>query len=236
MADTTSNFQGIKTWSPDDRPREKLMSKGQLALSDAELLAILIGSGSSKESAVELSRRILLSVNGSLDELGKLSLADLMKFHGMGEAKSVTVLAALEFARRRRVQESPAKDKIVSSRDAYERFLQVMGDIAHEEFWAIYLNRANKILSMKKVGEGGTSATIVDPKKIFQGALESKACSVVVGHNHPSGNLQPSSQDKQLTSRLVQAGKVMDCPLTDHIIVTNSAYFSFADEGVLHSE
>jgi DNA repair protein RadC len=220
----------IKLWSPDDRPREKLLEKGAHSLSDAELMAILIGSGNRNETSVELARRILSSVGNNLDQLGKLNLSDLKQFKGMGDVKSLILLAAMELGKRRRSTEVKAKARITCSADAYERFLEPMSDLMHEEFWLICTNRAQQVLATRKVSEGGLSATVADPKKIFRIALEHNASSIIVGHNHPSGEVKPSTQDDQLTWRLRNAGKMLDCALLDHIIVTNHSYYSYADE------
>lgn len=228
-----TEIQSIPTWNLDDRPREKLVSRGAGALSDAELLAILIGSGSRHESAVDLSRRILSSVNNNLVSLGKLSLNDLTRFRGMGEVKSITILAAIELGKRRRAGEFKLDDKIRNSRDVYERFLEYMGDLHHEEFWVMCLSRANKVLAVTKIGEGGLSSTIADPKKVFRIALENHAASIIVAHNHPSGQLHPSQEDNKLTERLRHGASMMECPLLDHIIVTDHGYYSYADEGIL---
>lgn len=234
--ETMENLKGIKTWSPDDRPREKLLLKGSGSLSDAELVAIILGSGSKDQSAVELAREILAGVGNNLVELGKLNTVDLIKFKGMGEAKSVSLVAALELGRRRRAGEARQYTRLSSSREAYEYFLQNMGDLPYEEFWAMYLNRANGIVALRKVSEGGMSSTVADPKKIYSKALDEKAAAVIVAHNHPSGNLNPSAEDKKLTSKLRKAGHVLECPLLDHLIITDRGYFSFADEGLLDSE
>lgn len=226
-------LKGIKTWSPDDRPREKLLAKGLAALSDAELIAILIGSGSKTESAVDLSRKILKSVDNDLGALGALSIKDLVQFKGMGEAKSLSVVSAIELGRRRRAGEFKKDDRIRSSKDVYERFLQYMSDLPHEEFWVMCLSRSQNVLDVSKIGEGGLSSTIADPKKVFKLALENNAASIIVAHNHPSGNLQPSSEDNKLTERLRQNGTLMECPLIDHLIVTDIGYYSYADEGTL---
>lgn len=226
-------IKGIKSWSPDDRPREKLLLKGASALTDAELLAILIGSGSRDESAVDLSRKILKSVGNELQGMGSLSIHDLKRFRGMGEAKSVTVVAAIELGRRRRASEFKQASKIRNSRDVYERFLEHMSNLPHEEFWVMCLTRAQNVVDISRVGEGGLSSTIADPKKVFRLALENNAASIIVAHNHPSGNLQPSAEDNKLTARLRQNGTLMECPLLDHIIVTDAGYYSYADEGTL---
>jgi len=233
---TLENSKGIRTWSEDDRPREKLMEKGCTVLSDAELLAILLGSGSRDLSAVSLAREILASVSNNLVELGKLGRSDLSRFRGMGDAKSASVMAAMELGRRRRSVEARQYPKLTSSREAYEYFLQNMGDLPHEEFWAMYLNRANRIVSLRKMSEGGMSSTVADPKKIYSKALDDKAAAVIVAHNHPSGNLSPSTEDKKLTVKLRKAGHVLECPLLDHLIITDRGYYSFADEGMLDTE
>ncbi|MBL7944217.1 MAG: DNA repair protein RadC [Flavobacteriales bacterium] len=223
----------IRDWQPDDRPREKLVGKGVQALSDAELLAILLGSGTKKLTAVGLARSVLSTAGGNLIELGNMSFARLQKIHGMGEAKSATVVAALELGRRRRAAASLERKKITSSQDVFEYMVGVLGDLRHEEFWVLLLSRANQVIGLKKVSEGGVSSTTVDPKRIFGCALETGASSIIVAHNHPSGNREPSQQDKTLTQRLRQAGSVLECPLLDHLIITSTHYFSFADEGLL---
>lgn len=223
----------MRNWSPDDRPREKMLGKGASALSDAELLAILIGTGTREESALDISRRILQSLGNDLLALGSLSQKELMRFKGMGEAKSVTLLAAIELGRRRRAGEFKKDNRIRNSREVYERFLEFMGDLKHEEFWVMCLSRAQQVLAVSKIGEGGLSSTIADPKKVFRVALENNAASIIVAHNHPSGNLQPSPEDNKLTNRLVQNGVMMECPVLDHLVVTDIGYYSYADEGTL---
>jgi DNA repair protein RadC len=226
-------LKGIKNWSEEDRPREKLLSKGPTALSDAELLAILIGSGSRTESAVDLCRRILKSVDHDLGKFGRMSMRELTAFRGMGQVKSLTVMAAIELGKRRRAIEFKTDSRVKSSREVYERFLEFMSDLRHEEFWVMCLSRSNNVLSIGKVGEGGLSSTVVDPKKVFRLALDNNAASVIVAHNHPSGNLSPSGEDNKLTEKLQQCGKMLDCPLLDHIIVTDNGYYSYADEGFM---
>ncbi len=228
-------LKSIKSWSVNDRPREKLLAKGVSSLSDAELMAILIGSGSREETAVDLTRKILKSIDNDLVELGKLGLKQLMTFKGMGEAKSVSILAALELGRRRRAGEFKKDNKIRNSKDVYERFLEFMNDLPHEEFWVMCLSRAQNVLAIGKIGEGGLSSTIADPKKVFRLALENNAASIIVAHNHPSGNLRPSAEDDKLTQRLRQNGTLMECPLLDHLIVTDVGYYSYADEGNLNT-
>lgn len=226
-------LKGIKSWSENDRPREKLVAKGPSALSDAELLAILIGSGNREESAVDLCRRILGSVSNDLMALGSLSVQDLKQFKGMGEVKSITLKAALELSIRRRASESKVDIKVQNSSQAYERFLEYMSDLKHEEFWVMSLSISLSVLGIQKIGEGGFTATYVDTKRIFKTALSHSASKIMIAHNHPSGNLKPSEQDINLTKRIRDAAKIMDIGLLDHIIVTGRGYYSFADEGIL---
>ena len=223
----------IKDWADDDRPREKLLIKGKGALSDAELIAILIASGNREESAVELSKRILQSLGNNLNRLAKLSVNDLIKFKGIGEAKAICIIASLELGRRRRSADVLEKDKIGGSKDAFQILQLKLEDLPHEEFWVILLNRANKVIDIKLVGRGGLSSTVVDSKVIFSFALESLASGIILAHNHPSGNLKPSNSDIRLTKKLVDAGKIMEVPILDHIIVGDNDYFSFADEGLI---
>lgn len=226
-----SNYQPITSWAEDDRPREKLMLKGRHALSDAELVAILLGSGSRNESAVELARRVLVLADNNLNELGNLQLKDLMKLKGIGEAKAITIAAALELGRRRKNQEPKEKRKIVASRDAFEELFPMLADLPHEEFWVILLNRANRVLESKNISKGGVSGTFVDPKSVFSYALEKNASSVILGHNHPSGNMQPSQADIDLTRKMKQAGLIIDISVQDHVIICGNNYYSFVDEG-----
>jgi DNA repair protein RadC len=225
--------RSIKNWAEDDRPREKLLLKGKLALSDAELIAILIGSGSREQTAVELSQEILKSVDCKLNELGKLSVNDLMKFKGIGEAKAITIVSALELGLRKREETIEEKKKIGSSKDVYELFYKSMADLPYEEFWILLLNRANKIINKMCISRGGVSGTVTDLRLIFKPAIESLASSIILCHNHPSGNLKPSDADIKITKQCVETGKVMDIPVLDHIIVTESSFFSFADEGLI---
>jgi DNA repair protein RadC len=223
----------IKDWANDDRPREKLLIKGKGALSDAELIAILIASGNRDESAVELSKRILQSLGNNLNSLAKLSVNDLIKFKGIGEAKAISIIASLELGRRRRTADVLEKDNIGGSKDAFKVLQLKLEDLPHEEFWVMLLNRANKVIDTKLVGRGGVSSTVVDSKVIFSFALESLASGIILAHNHPSGNLKPSNSDIRLTKKLVDAGKIMEVPILDHIIVGDNDYFSFADEGLI---
>ena len=223
----------IKSWAEEDRPREKMLSKGKEALSNSELLAILIGSGNSKESAVDLSRRILSDKNDNLIEMSKLNINELMKYNGIGEAKAVSIMAALELGRRRRYSEALEQPSIKNSKIAYECFYAYLSDLNHEQFWIMLLNNANKIIKLKQIGVGGMTGTTADPKKIFKYALENNAASVMLCHNHPSGNTTPSNADKQITNNLIKAGQFLEIKILDHIIIGNDNYFSFADEGLL---
>lgn len=223
----------INQWAENDRPREKLLLKGKSALSDAELIAILIGSGNSKKSAVELGREILQSVDDNLIELSKLSVNDLCTFNGIGQAKAISIIAALELGKRRLSSKVLLRKKIRSSRDAYELFLPFLIDRYDEEFRVLLLDRANKIIENRVVGEGGFAGTVADPKKIFKFALQVNSSAIILGHNHPSSNIQPSNEDIKLTQKIKKAGEVLDISVLDHIIVGNDSYYSFADEGVL---
>lgn len=223
----------IKSWALDDRPREKLIAKGKSALSDAELIAILIGSGNRDESAVDLSKKILKSVDGNLNELAKLSIEQLMTFKGIGEAKAISIITALELGKRRQFEVSLEKPKITSSKDVFNVMNPVIGDLEHEEFWVLFLNNSNKVLEKKQMSKGGLTATLVDVRLLFKRALELTSVAIIVCHNHPSGKLQASRADKELTNKIKQAGVTLDIKLLDHLIITEKAYFSFADEGLI---
>ena len=223
----------IKEWAVEDRPREKMLVKGVRSLSEAELIAILIGSGNPEESAVEVSRRILASVNNNLNELGKKTIADLKKFKGIGEVKAITIMAALELGRRRKESEPEERPKITTSGDAATIFKPLLSDLPHEEFWVLLLNRNNLVIDKFMVSQGGLAGTIIDVRIILKTALEKLACSMILCHNHPSGNLQPSDADKDITRKIREAGKQMDIPVLDHLIIGNDAYFSFSDEGLM---
>ncbi|HMP99296.1 MAG TPA: DNA repair protein RadC [Cyclobacteriaceae bacterium] len=224
----------IKSWDEADRPREKLMQKGKAALSDTELIAILLGSGTKSMSAVELARHILKSVNNNLHELAGLSVQDLMKFKGIGEAKAISIVSALELGRRRKEAEPKKKISITSSREAYEYLKPELLDLAHEEFWILLLNRAHQVIKKQQISTGGVSGTVADPKIIFKYAVESLASGLILVHNHPSGNLKASQHDIVLTQKLIASGKSLDIKVLDHIIFTNNGYFSFADEGLMN--
>ncbi len=223
----------IKHWADDDKPREKLVQKGRLALSDAELVAILIGSGSKNESAVELSKRILASVGNNLNELGKLSTKQLMQFKGIGKAKAVTIAAALEIGRRRRGEQALKISKIGSSRDAFELLHPRMGELEHEEFWILYLNNANKVLHIAQLSKGGITGTLVDVRLVMKQALELGAVALILAHNHPSGNLKASRADQEITQKLQLAAGALDIKVLDHLIIVLKDYLSFADEKIL---
>ena len=223
----------IKNWSENDRPREKLLQKGKNVLSDAELIAILIGSGNRKESAVDLSKRILASVNNNLNELGKLTVKQLTQFMGIGDAKAITIVAALELGRRRRVEEALEKRKVSSSASVFEFMQPIIGELPHEEFWIIYLNNSNKIIQTTQLSKGGITGTLVDVRLALKVALEVGAISIILSHNHPSGTLEPSTADKQITQKLKIASESLDIRIIDHLIITENAYFSFADQGLL---
>ncbi|MFV0540047.1 MAG: RadC family protein [Aestuariibaculum sp.] len=232
MSEKKTSFS-IKNWSEDDKPREKLLNKGKSVLSDAELVAILIGSGSRNESAVALCKRILASADNNLNALGKMSVAQLMAFKGIGEAKAITIVAALELGRRRRGEEALEKKKITSSVAVFELMQPIVGELEHEEFWIIYLNNSNKIIQKNQLSKGGISGTVVDVRLVLKTALEVGATALILVHNHPSGNLKASEADIKITQRLKQAAQSLDIKVHDHIIVTENEYFSFADEALL---
>jgi DNA repair protein RadC len=223
----------IKEWAVEDRPREKILYKGTFALSDAELIAILIGSGNSKQSAVDLARDILKLADNNLNKLGKLGIEDLQKLKGIGRAKAINILAALELGRRRKSAEITDDSIIKSSNDVYTIFHPLLSDLNYEEFWLIYLNRSNRIISRHKISQGGISGTITDVRLIMKKALELLASSIIICHNHPSGNREPSEADKRITEKIKEASAYFDISLLDHLIVTDSGYYSFADNGIL---
>jgi DNA repair protein RadC len=227
------NKFGIKSWAEEDRPREKMMEKGRHVLTEAELIAILIGSGSRDETAVELSKRILSSVGNNLNDLGKLNIHDLTRFKGIGEAKAVSVIAAMELGRRRKETEVVKRNKITSSKDVFDILNPILIDLPFEEFWLLILNRANLVIKKEMISRGGVSGTVVDTKIIFKVAIENYASSIIICHNHPSGNLKPSEADIRITKNIKEAGKLMEIPLLDHLIVAETGFYSFADEGML---
>jgi DNA repair protein RadC len=223
----------IKSWALDDRPREKLIAKGKTALSNAELIAILIGSGNRKESAVALSKRILQNVDGNINQLAKLSLEKLMEFKGIGEAKAISIITALELGKRRQLETALQQPKITSSKAVYDVMQPCIGDLEHEEFWVLFLNNSNKVIEKSQISKGGLTATVVDIRLLFKRALELACVGLIVCHNHPSGKLEPSNADTEITQKIKQAGQTLDIKLLDHLIITQKAYFSFADEGIL---
>lgn len=224
---------GIKAWAEDDQPREKLINKGKLSLSDAELIAILLGMGTKEHSAVDLAKIILHSVSNNLNELAKLSVSDLIKFKGIGEAKAVSIVAAMELARRRKTADQLAKTKIKSSYEAYNYLKPFLLDLDHEQFWILCLNRNLEVIKTIQISTGGVVGTIADPKIIFKYAIENLANAIVLSHNHPSGNKNPSKADIDLTKSLSEIGKMLEITISDHLIFTNDGYYSFADEGNL---
>lgn len=221
----------ITDWAEEDRPREKMMQKGSSALSDAELLAILIGSGNTNETAVELCRRILHDSHDNLNELARLSLADLKNYKGIGEAKAITIVAALELGKRRKTSEFIEKKQIKSSTDAFDIFQPLLIDLKHEEFWVGLMNNANKVLETRKLTQGGMKQTVVDIPMLLKMILEKSASAVVVAHNHPSGQAYPSNEDINITHRIKEGCKAIGITFLDHIIVAGGNYYSFADEG-----
>lgn len=224
---------GIKAWAEDDRPREKLITKGKASLSDAELIAILIGMGTREMSAVELSKLILQSTGNNLNELAKMGVAELMKFKGIGEAKAISIVAAMELARRRKDSDPVKKDKIKYSKEAYNILKPFLMDLDHEQFWIICLNRSQEVVKIIQISTGGVTGTIADPKIIFKHALEHLSSCIILSHNHPSGNINPSQADITLTNQLSEGARLLDMTLSDHIIFTNNGYFSFADQNML---
>lgn len=223
----------IKSWAIEDRPREKLILQGKSVLTDAELIAILIGSGTKKESAVELSKRILNSVNNNINELAGLTFEQLKEFNGIGEAKAVSIITALELGKRRHFEQADKKPIIKSSKDAFQILQPIIGELQHEEFWVLYLNNSNKVIAKKQLSKGGITATMVDVRLLFKKAVELATVGIIVCHNHPSGKLAPSKSDELLTQKIKEAGQTLDIKLLDHLIITQKDYFSFADSNML---
>ncbi len=229
----TYKGRGIKDWALEDRPREKLLAKGITSLSNTELLAILIRSGGPDTSAVELARQVLKQAGNNLRELGRLNIPDLVKHNGMGPVKAITIVAALELGRRRKKSELQEKIRISGSNDAYTLFQPVIGDLPHEEFWVLLMNRSNRVIDNIRISQGGISGTVIDVRMILKNALDRLASSLILCHNHPSGNLKPSDADIKITSKISEASKTMDIQLLDHIIIADNSYFSFSDEGLI---
>jgi len=228
-----NTYRSITTWAEEDRPREKLLLKGRQSLSDAELIAILLGSGTVGESAVGLAQRILASVDHNLHELGKRPIKTFQSFKGIGEAKAITIAAALELGRRRQLSDLRERPQVSSSRDAYNAIAPMLSDLSHEEFWVLLLNKANEVFARKQLSTGGTSGTVADLKMVFKCAVDERAAAIIAVHNHPSGSLKPSEADLELTKKMLAAGKILDLPLLDHLIVSERGYYSFADEGLV---
>jgi DNA repair protein RadC len=233
MEKVKTQFLDIKSWAIEDRPREKLLIKGKAALSDAELIAILLGTGTASMSAVDVAKSILQSVSNDLNELARLTVKDLIKIKGIGEAKAVTIVSALELGRRRKESLSEERPKITGSKDIYELLKAELLDIPHEEFWIVLLNRANRVIKKKQISQGGVAGTVADPKIIFKIALEELASGVILAHNHPSGNLNASKADIELTKKLKESGKLLEIEVLDHLIIAGKNYMSFADEGFM---
>jgi DNA repair protein RadC len=223
----------ITEWALADRPREKLLDKGSSSLSDAELLAILINSGTRDKSAVDVGRELLLKADNNLNSLGKLSISELKSLNGIGTARAVTIAAALELGRRRKLTETPEIIQIRSSKDVADIFQPILADLPHEEFWILFLNRSNRIINRMKLSQGGVSGTVTDVRMVMKKAIEFLASGIIVCHNHPSGNLNPSESDTNITKKIKEAGNLMDIQLLDHLIITEKDYFSFADNGLI---
>ena len=227
------NVIPMRLWAEDDLPSQKLLLKGTMSLSDSELLSLVIGSGISGENSLDMAKKILSMSGNSLCELWKFSVSDLQKIKGIGEKQAVKIAAMFALARRRNESEVILKDKVTSSRDAFEIFKSLMGDLPHEEFWLLLLNKANKVIKKVRTSEGGISGTVVDPKKVFKTCLDYAATSIILGHNHPSGNIQPSEADNKITKKIKDCGVMLDVAVLDHIIIGDDRYYSFADEGSL---
>ena len=233
MEKVSNSYLAITQWAEEDRPREKLLLKGKSSLSDAELIGILLGSGTKTLSAVDLAKQILNSVGNDLHALAKMSVSDLCKFKGIGEAKAISIVSALELGRRRKDAEPVKQPRITCSDDAYQLLKPELTDLPHEEFWIILLKRNNQVIRKEQVSFGGVSGTIVDPKIIFKKALDNLASGMILVHNHPSGNLKPSQADIQLTKKLKTSGELLEIPIYDHIIFTDHGYYSFSDQSMI---
>ena len=225
-------YTPINQWAEDDRPREKFLLKGKSSLTDSELLAILIGSGSRNESAVQLCQRILFASDNNLSTLGKMSIAQLIQFKGIGEAKAISIAAALELGRRRRIEEAVELKKITSSKAVFDIMQPIIGELPHEEFWVLYLNNSNKVIYKAQLSKGGITGTVVDIRIIFKMAFEQNATAIILTHNHPSGKLMASDADLKITKRIKEAGQTLEIQVLDHIIITENGYLSFQDEAI----
>jgi len=230
---TYTNKIPMRNWAEEDLPGQKMLLKGVNSLSNAELLAIIIGTGIKDNNSLEIAKKMLESTDNNLNAFWRINYADLKKFTGIGEKRAVKLLAIFALARRRNESEALSQEKISSSRDAFEIFHSLIGDLPYEEFWMLMLNKANKILQKVRISEGGVSGTVVDPKKIFKIALDHHASSIILGHNHPSGNIQPSEADNKITQKIKDCGMMLDMAVLDHIIIGGEMYYSFADEGAL---
>ncbi|MCB0763420.1 MAG: DNA repair protein RadC [Flavobacteriales bacterium] len=233
MEGETNGRLSIRDWARDDRPREKVMSHGPGSLSDAELIAILIRAGSPTESALDLAKRIMRSVGNDLHKLATLGVADLTRFNGMGEAKAISIVAALELGRRRRALEPAHREQVTTSAVVNELMRPHLADLQHEEFWLLFLDRGNRVIDRCRVSKGGMHGTVADPKIIFKETLDRRASSLILCHNHPSGQLRPSEEDIKLTRKLVDGARLLDISVHDHLIITATGYYSFADNGML---
>lgn len=223
----------IRNWAVEDRPREKLLAGGTQNLSDAELIALLIGSGTRNSSAVDLARQILHMAGNNLDKLGKYSITDLKKLKGIGQARAISIVAALELGRRRKLADAPEEIKITGSTEVFDLMYPILCDLAYEEFWVIFLNRSNKVIGKSKISQGGITGTVTDIRLILKTAIDSLATSIILCHNHPSGNMQPSDADISITRRLKESSALMDISLLDHLVIAGRRYFSFADENLM---
>ena len=233
MEKETPTYLTIKDWSPDDRPREKLLRRGRAALTDAELIAILLGSGTTTASAVDVAKSLLAKVDNDLDKLALLSVKDLTRVRGIGMARAITIVAAMELGRRRGALDHEDRPRITCSRDVFELLRPTLMDLPHEEFWVLLLNRANRVIKRMQISQGGVSGPVADPRIIFKSALEELASGIILAHNHPSGNLTASQADKDLTRKLREGGRLIDVQVIDHVILAGQRYYSFADEGLL---
>jgi len=228
-----ASFLSIRQWPPEDKPREKLILKGKSALSDAELISLLLGSGTRSSNSVELGKRILVMADNNLHHLARMTIKDLLKIKGIGKVKAMSIVAALELGRRRKELDTGEKPRVTKSQDAFEMLKPNLMDLQHEEFWLLLLNRANRLIKKCMISQGGVAGTVADPKIIFKAALEALACGIILAHNHPSGNLTASQADIDLTKKLAAGAKLLEIQVLDHIILAGQKYFSFADEGLI---
>jgi DNA repair protein RadC len=233
MKNSYENKIPMHSWAEDDIPSQKILLKGSGSLSDAELLSIVIANGIPAEESLNIARQLLSRCHNSLSEFWKLSYTDLLAYDGIGQKKAVQIASIFELSRRRNESEVVQRTKITSSHDAFEIFRSIMGDLPYEEFWVLLMNKANRLIKKVRISEGGVSGTVVDPKKVYKIALDSHCSSIILGHNHPSGNIQPSEADTKITRKLKDSGILLDISVLDHIIVGDDRYYSYADEGSL---